>query len=116
MGTPRRAVAAWVLYDFADSAFATVVATFVVATYFTQAVAPDPITGTAQWATMQAIAGLLIALLAVPTALLRATATAAAAVRVRPNNKHHAATVHIRSVAVTTGYRQCSFAVGRDAT
>ena len=70
MGTPRRAVAAWVLYDFADSAFATVVATFVVATYFTQAVAPDPITGTAQWATMQAIAGLLIALLAVPMGAL----------------------------------------------
>ena len=70
MGTPRRAVMAWVLYDFADSAFATVVATFVVATYFTQAVAPDPVTGAASWATMQAIAGLLIALLAVPMGAL----------------------------------------------
>ena len=70
MGASRRAVAAWVLYDFADSAFATVVATFVVATYFTQAVAPDPVTGAAQWAATQSIAGLLIALLAVPMGAL----------------------------------------------
>jgi len=59
-------VAAWVLYDWADSAFATVVSTFVVATYFTQAVAADPVTGAAQWAGAHALAGLLIALLAVP--------------------------------------------------
>ncbi len=66
MGVPRRAVAAWIAYDWADSAFATVVSTFVVATYFTQAVAPDPVTGAAQWAGAQSVAGLLIALLAVP--------------------------------------------------
>ena len=70
MGAPRRAVAAWILYDFADSAFATVVATFVVATYFTQAVAPDPVTGAAQWAATQSVAGILIALLAVPMGAL----------------------------------------------
>ena len=62
----RRAVVAWILYDWADSAFATVVATFVVATYFTQSVAVDPVTGAALWAGAQAVAGLLIALLAVP--------------------------------------------------
>ena len=70
MGASRRAIVAWVLYDFADSAFATVVATFVVATYFTQAVAADPVTGAAQWAATQAAAGLLIALLAVPMGAL----------------------------------------------
>ena len=70
MGASRRAVAAWVLYDFADSAFATVVATFVVATYFTQAVAAHPVTGAAQWAATQAASGLLIALLAVPMGAL----------------------------------------------
>lgn len=70
MGAPRRAVTAWILYDFADSAFATVVATFVVATYFTQAVATDPVTGAALWAATQSAAGILIALLAVPMGAL----------------------------------------------
>jgi UMF1 family MFS transporter len=65
-GVPRRAVAAWVLYDFAYGAFTTVVSTFVFATYFTQAVARDPATGAAQWASAQALAGILIALLSVP--------------------------------------------------
>jgi UMF1 family MFS transporter len=70
MAAPRRAVAAWILYDWADSAFATVVSTFVVAAYFTQAVAPDPVTGAAQWAGAHAVAGLVIALLAVPMGAL----------------------------------------------
>jgi len=70
MAAPRRAVAAWILYDWADSAFATVVSTFVVATYFTQAVAVDPVTGAAQWAGAQSLAGLLIAVLAVPMGAL----------------------------------------------
>jgi UMF1 family MFS transporter len=65
--TARRGVLfAWCLYDWAYSAFNTVVSTFVIATYFVRAVATDPATGTAQWAAAQAIAGLLIALLAAP--------------------------------------------------
>lgn len=60
------AVGAWVLYDWAYGAFSTVVSTFVVATYVTQAVAPDPATGAAAWARSQAVAGLMIALLALP--------------------------------------------------
>ncbi len=40
--------------------------TFVFATYFVRAVAPDPITGTAAWAGAQTAAGLAIALLAAP--------------------------------------------------
>ncbi|MDE2199961.1 MAG: MFS transporter [Rhodospirillales bacterium] len=62
----RRAVAAWVLYDWAYGAFNTVVATFVFATYYTQAVAPDPVRGAAGWAAAQTVAGLAIALLGVP--------------------------------------------------
>lgn len=62
----RAAVAAWVLYDWAYGAFSTVVTTFVFAAYFTQAVALDPVSGAAQWAGMQALAGLAIAALAVP--------------------------------------------------
>ena len=61
-----RAVAAWVLYDWAYGAFNTVVTTFVFATYFTQKVAIDPATGASQWAAMQAVAGLVIALASVP--------------------------------------------------
>ncbi len=60
------AVAAWVLYDWAYGAFTTVVTTFVFATYFTQAVAPDPVQGAVLWAWMQAAAGIAIALLSVP--------------------------------------------------
>jgi MFS transporter, UMF1 family len=63
---PRRAIAAWVLYDWAYGAFSTVVTTFVFAAYFTQKVAPDPATGAALWAGMQAAAGLAIAVLSVP--------------------------------------------------
>jgi UMF1 family MFS transporter len=59
-------VLAWCLYDWAYSAFTTVVTTFVFATYFVRAVAPDPATGTAAWAGMQTAAGLSIAALAAP--------------------------------------------------
>src|SRR5882757_1948996 len=59
----RRAVAAWCLYDWANSAFPSVITTFVFATYFTQAVAPDPISGTTWWGHAQAVAGLAIAIL-----------------------------------------------------
>jgi len=62
----NRPVLAWMLYVWADHAYATIVATFVVATYFTQAVAMDPATGAAQWAAAQAVAGIAIAVLAVP--------------------------------------------------
>ena len=44
-----RALFAWCLYDWANSAFTTLVVTFVYATYFTRAIAPDEITGTALW-------------------------------------------------------------------
>ena len=59
----RSAVAAWCLFDWANSAFPAVITTFVFATYFTQAVAPDPVAGTALWGQALAIAGLFIAVL-----------------------------------------------------
>ncbi|MDB5384234.1 MAG: transporter, partial [Rhodospirillales bacterium] len=59
----RRAFA-WALYDWANSAFPTVVSTFVIAAYFTQGIAPDPVTGQAQWGWMQTLVGLTIAILA----------------------------------------------------
>lgn len=54
---------AWALYDWANSAFPTVVSTFVIAAYFAQGIATDPATGQAQWGWMQSLAGLAIALL-----------------------------------------------------
>jgi UMF1 family MFS transporter len=58
----RSVVSSWCLYDWASSAFPAVITTFVFATYFTKAVAPDPISGTAMWGHAASLAGLAIAL------------------------------------------------------
>ena len=57
-----RATWSWAFYDFANSSFTTLVITFVYATYFTQAIAPDPITGTALWSRAIAITALVTAI------------------------------------------------------
>jgi len=54
---------AWALYDWANSAFAAVIATFVFATYFSQGIAADPVTGTVQWGRAMAISALIAAVL-----------------------------------------------------
>ena len=59
----RRAVFAWCFFDWANSAFPAVITTFVFATYFTQAVASDPISGTTQWGHAIAVAGFIIAVI-----------------------------------------------------
>jgi UMF1 family MFS transporter len=56
-----RTVWAWSLYDFADSPFTTLVVTFVYATYFTLAIAPDEISGTAYWSRAVTITALVVA-------------------------------------------------------
>ncbi len=53
---------AWASYDWANSAFPTVVSTFVIAAYVTQGIAPDPVTGQVMWGWMQALVGLAIGL------------------------------------------------------
>jgi MFS transporter, UMF1 family len=58
-----RAVVAWCLYDWANSAYPTVILTFVFATYFTQAVASDTIVGTAQWGFAMTVSAFAIAVL-----------------------------------------------------
>lgn len=63
------AVRAWALYDFANSAFTTLVVTFVYATYFTKALVldeagrPDEIEGTALWSRGVTLTAVLVALL-----------------------------------------------------
>ena len=56
-------LAAWCLYDWANSAYPTVITTFVFAAYFTKGVAVDPITGTSQWGLAISISALCVALI-----------------------------------------------------
>ncbi len=67
MGKPspydRRAVAAWALFDFGNSAFSALVLTFIYSTYFTAAIAPNNIVGTILWSRGVAVSGVLVAIL-----------------------------------------------------
>jgi UMF1 family MFS transporter len=54
----------WAFYDWANSAFTTLVVTFVYSTYFTKAMAPDEVTGTTWWSRAVAVSALLTAVLA----------------------------------------------------
>lgn len=51
----------WAMYDWANSAFVTVIQTFIFAAYFTGSIAPDPITGSALWGNVNSGAALLVA-------------------------------------------------------
>jgi len=62
-GGQRAGIAAWCLYDFANSAFPTIVTTFVFATYYTQGIAATPTDGTAQWGLMISLSALAVAVL-----------------------------------------------------
>jgi UMF1 family MFS transporter len=61
-GASTRALLSWALYDWANSAFPTIVQTFVFATYFTRSVAGDPTVGTRAWGTAVGIAAALVAI------------------------------------------------------
>ena len=60
----RRGAIAWCVYDWANSAFPTVVITFVFANYFARAVAESPEAATHQWGNAISLSGLAVALLA----------------------------------------------------
>ncbi len=55
------ALAAWALFDWASSPFATLILTFVVPVYFARVVVGDAIRGQTLWAYAVAVSGLLIA-------------------------------------------------------
>jgi UMF1 family MFS transporter len=61
--SPNTTVAAWCLYDWANSPFTTLVVTFIYGTYFTQAIAPNEIQGTALWSRGVTVTALTVALL-----------------------------------------------------
>ena len=51
------------LYDFANSAFTTIIITFIFATYFAKQIAPNPILGQAYWGWTIGVTGFLVALI-----------------------------------------------------
>ena len=57
----RKTVFSWALYDFANSAFTTLVVTFIYATYFTKGIVGDEIHGTALWSWAVTISSLIVA-------------------------------------------------------
>ncbi len=59
----RKAVWGWALYDFANSAFTTLVVTFIYSAYFTQSIAESVESGTALWSRAVTITAILIAIL-----------------------------------------------------
>ncbi len=59
-----KSIFSWCLYDWANSAYVTVIVTFVFATYFTKGIAPDEVTGTALWGNAMGIAAIIVAVLA----------------------------------------------------
>jgi UMF1 family MFS transporter len=60
---PRRAVTAWLFFDWAAQPFFTLITTFVFAPFFAAALASDPAQGQALWGYATGFAGLCIALL-----------------------------------------------------
>jgi UMF1 family MFS transporter len=61
LSVKKRAVWSWVLFDFANSPFTTLVVTFVYATYFTQVMVSDPNQGTVLWSRAVTITALVVA-------------------------------------------------------
>lgn len=59
----RRSILSWCLYDWGNSAFATVIITFIFSVYFGRAMVGDETAGAAQWGIAMAVSGGLIALL-----------------------------------------------------
>ncbi|MFO1210758.1 MAG: MFS transporter [Amaricoccus sp.] len=60
----RRGVFAWMLFDWANQPFATLITTFIFAPYFVADVIGDPVKGQAMWGAATAIAGAVTAITA----------------------------------------------------
>jgi len=59
----KRVIFSWSLYDFANSAFTTLIVTFIYSTYFTQAIAANEIEGTVLWSRAIYISAIIVAIL-----------------------------------------------------
>ncbi len=60
----RRGIFGWMLFDWANQPFHTLIITFIFAPYFAASVASDPVTGQAMWANTAKWTGLCVAILA----------------------------------------------------
>lgn len=63
-GEDKRALWSWAFYDWANSAFFTIILTFVFAPYFSASVVQDEVTGTRFWGNIVGVSGILVAILA----------------------------------------------------
>lgn len=62
----KKSIFAWCLFDWGNSAFATVIVTFIFSVYFARGIVGDEVAGSAQWGYALALSGILIALLSPP--------------------------------------------------
>lgn len=62
----KKPIFAWCLFDWGNSAFSTVIVTFVFSVYFARGIVGDETAGSAQWGYALALSGILIALLSPP--------------------------------------------------
>lgn len=58
----RREIVSWALYDFANSAFTTLIVTFIFSAYYAQTIASDPIQGAIWWTRAVQASAVIIAL------------------------------------------------------
>ena len=63
MKMKKKTILSWCLFDFGQTAFSTVIVTFVFSTYFAKMVMPSEIIGISNWGFALSFSGLLIALL-----------------------------------------------------
>lgn len=61
--TNKKEVFSWAMYDFANSAFTTLIVTFIYATYFTKEIAANSIEGTELWSRGVSITAVTVGLL-----------------------------------------------------
>lgn len=62
----KKSIFAWCLFDWGNSAFATVIITFIFSVYFARGIVGDEVAGAAQWGYALSLSGILIALLSPP--------------------------------------------------
>jgi len=62
MKTDKKSIFGWVMFDFANSAYTTLIVTFIYGTYFVKAIAPDEIVGTALWSRGVTVTAISVAL------------------------------------------------------
>ena len=59
----RREIVSWALFDFANSAFTTLIVTFIFSKYFAEVIAPDPIRGAIWWTRAVQASAIVVALI-----------------------------------------------------